>query len=113
MIRTSALITLTATALGAQLTPATPLTRTAASADISNIRYEVGFTRESAERRQIRVTMRFAPDAGSQEPVLLSLPAWTPGAYEISNFARQVSGFGATAGGKELSWDKIDHDTWR
>jgi hypothetical protein len=112
MLRTAALLSLTATALGAQLTPATPITRTATSATVTNIRYEVAFTRESAERRLARVTMRFVPDA-STEPVLLSLPAWTPGAYEISNFARWISGFSATANGRELSWDKIDHDTWR
>jgi predicted metalloprotease with PDZ domain len=113
MIRTTVLLTLAASALGAQLTPATPLTRTAASASISNIRYEVAFTRASAEQRLARVTMRFVPDARSSEPVLLSLPAWTPGAYEISNFARSVSGFSATANGRELAWDKADPDTWR
>ena len=117
MIRTLAILALTAGAAGrsaaAQLTPATPLTRTASSASIGNVRYEVEFTRASAERRQARVTMRFTPDARSQEPVLLSLPAWTPGAYEISNFARWVSGFSATANGRELPWDKLDFDTWR
>jgi len=45
--------------------------------------------------------------------VLLSFPSWTPGSYEISNFARFVSGFSATAGGKPLDWDKLDYDTWR
>jgi predicted metalloprotease with PDZ domain len=45
--------------------------------------------------------------------VLLSLPAWTPGAYEISNFSRWVSAFAPTAGGQPLGWDKLDYDTWR
>src|SRR6185503_12973866 len=113
MLRTTALLSLAARALSAQLTPATPLTRSATSASIANVRYEVAFTRESAEQRQLRVTMRFVPDARTPEPVLLSLPAWTPGAYEISNFSRWVSGFTATASGGELAWDKLDPDTWR
>ncbi len=46
-------------------------------------------------------------------PVILSLPAWTPGAYEISNFARWVTEFAATSDGKPLTWDKMDFDTWR
>jgi predicted metalloprotease with PDZ domain len=46
-------------------------------------------------------------------PVVLSLPAWTPGAYEISNFARWVVGFEATGDGKPVTWDKLDFDTWR
>ena len=31
-------------------------------------------------------------DVAGPGPVLLSLPAWTPGAYEINNFARWISG---------------------
>jgi predicted metalloprotease with PDZ domain len=46
-------------------------------------------------------------------PVLLSLPAWTPGAYEITEFAKWVIGFSATSGGKPLTWDKLDINTWR
>jgi hypothetical protein len=37
-------------------------------------------------------------DLAGTGPVLLSLPAWTPGAYEVSNFARWVSEFSAAAG---------------
>jgi predicted metalloprotease with PDZ domain len=44
---------------------------------------------------------------------LLSLPAWTPGAYEISNFARWVTRFAATSDGHAIVWDKLDYDTWR
>jgi len=44
---------------------------------------------------------------------LLSLPAWTPGHYEIENYARYVRDFSAHAGGRPLDWDKLDKDTWR
>jgi len=81
------------------------------SAPITNVQYEVTFTRETAGTRSLGVAMRFAV-AGRGE-VLLSLPSWTPGAYEITNFARWVSGFGAAAAGKPLRWDKLDYDTWR
>jgi predicted metalloprotease with PDZ domain len=94
---------------GAQLTPL--VTRSAVSAPISDIRYEVTFTRTTASERDARVAMTFV--AEGSDPILLSLPAWTPGAYEISNFARWVLDFSATAGGRALPWDKLDHDTWR
>ena len=83
------------------------------SAPISDIRYEVQFDKSTAMRRQLGVTMRFTTTG--REPVLLSLPAWTPGAYEISNFARWVSGFSASGGtgDRPLDWDKLDYDTWR
>jgi predicted metalloprotease with PDZ domain len=81
------------------------------SAPISNIRYEVAFNSTTAAQRTIEVAMSF--DVTGTEPVLLSLPAWTPGAYEISNFARWIVGFGATSGDTTLAWDKLDFDTWR
>jgi predicted metalloprotease with PDZ domain len=81
------------------------------SAPISNIRYEVTFTRELASRRRLAVTMAF--DVSGSGDVVLSLPAWTPGAYEMSWFARWVSDFTPTADGRPLQWDKLDYDTWR
>jgi predicted metalloprotease with PDZ domain len=83
----------------------------ATSAPLTNIRYEVTFTRANGERRQVTSTMTFT--VGGTDPVLLSLPKWTPGAYEIDNFARDVSNFSAEQSGTSLAWDKIDPDTWR
>ena len=47
------------------------------------------------------------------DPILLSLPAWTPGSYEINNFSRWVLAFSVNAEGRPLIWDKLDYDTWR
>ena len=93
---------------GKAATPTAP----ARSAPISNIHYDVAFDSAMAARRTVRVAMSFDVGPGTA-PVLLSIPAWTPGAYEISNFARWVSGFSATAGERALLWDKADPDTWR
>ncbi|HET9425084.1 MAG TPA: PDZ domain-containing protein [Gemmatimonadaceae bacterium] len=81
------------------------------SAPISNVAYEVTYDRRTAPSGTFGVRMTFSADAAG--PVILSLPAWTPGAYEISNFARNVVGFTASSGGKDVSWDKVDFDTWR
>jgi predicted metalloprotease with PDZ domain len=78
---------------------------------VGNIRYELTFDSASARDRTVHVVMRF--DAPAARPVLLSVPAWTPGAYEISNYARKVSAFAASGGGRALDWDKTDYDTWR
>ena len=85
--------------------------RDSISAPISDVRYDVTFMRNNAEARQIEVGMSFTTTSAS--PVILSLPAWTPGAYEISNFARKVVAFNATGDGKPLVWNKLDFDTWR
>jgi predicted metalloprotease with PDZ domain len=81
------------------------------SADIKNVRYDLTFDSTTASRRTINVAMSF--DVAGTGPILLSLPAWTPGAYEITNFARWVIGFTAAGGDSPLAWDKLDYDTWR
>ena len=83
----------------------------ATSAPLTDIRYEVTFTRANGERRQVTSAMTFT--VGGTDPVLLSIPKWTPGAYEIDNFARDVSNFSAEQAGASLAWDKADPDTWR
>jgi predicted metalloprotease with PDZ domain len=83
----------------------------ATSAPLSDIRYEVTFTRANAARRQVTSAMTFT--VGGTDPVLLSLPRWTPGAYELDEFARDVSNFSAQQSGTSLQWDKTGPDTWR
>jgi predicted metalloprotease with PDZ domain len=108
----------------ASLVPAVSLAQSAApagaahaqeseqSAPISGIVYDVTFDSASAARRALHVAMSF--DVASDAPVVLSIPAWTPGAYEISYFARHVIGFDAHGNGdRRLEWDKVDYDSWR
>ena len=73
------------------------------------VHYEVSLT---AAARQFHVSAEF-PAAG-KDTLLVSLPAWSPGSYEIQNYARYVFGFGAkNAAGQALRWDRGDKDTWR
>jgi predicted metalloprotease with PDZ domain len=81
------------------------------SAPIRDVRYDVTYTRANAPYRVVDVAMSFTT-AGTSN-VILALPAWTPGAYEISNYARWVGAFEATGDGVRLSWDKLDFEKWR
>jgi predicted metalloprotease with PDZ domain len=81
------------------------------SVPVTNLRYEITFDSTTARRNVIAVAVSF--DVADKGLVLLSLPSWTPGSYEISNFARFVSGFSPRAADKPLDWDKLDYDTWR
>lgn len=81
------------------------------SAPVANLRYEITFDSATAAERSLKVTVAF--DLTGPGPVLMSFPAWTPGAYEITNFARWISHFEATAGQRSLNWDKLDYDTYR
>ena len=91
--------------------PSAPAPSASTTAPLSAIRYEIRFDSATAASRKIEVTMRFNASAGGN--VLLSLPTWTPGAYEISNYARFVDDFRAWSGNDSLDWDKADPDTWR
>ena len=90
--------------LGAQAPPM-------ASADVQDVQYDVTFDRTTSAARTMKVAMTFTVGGGG--PVLLSLPEWTPGAYEISNFARWVLEFAVKGDGRDLAWSKQDYDTWR
>jgi predicted metalloprotease with PDZ domain len=71
------------------------------------VRYEV-----SIVQGQFHVSADFP--TGGKDTLFVSLPAWSPGNYEIQNYARYVHGFGAkTSGGQALHWDRADKDTWR
>src|SRR5258705_13454700 len=71
------------------------------------VRYDV-----SVARGEFHVAAEF-PAAG-KDTLFVSLPAWSPGNYEIQNYARYVHGFTAqNASGAPLRWDRGDKDTWR
>src|SRR5674476_696946 len=108
-VRTTAIVlALAAPTLGAQRATAA---EGAISAPVTAMRYEVTADKVALAARRLSVTTSF--DVADGGVVLLSLPAWTPGAYEITNFAKWVSGFRATQDGAALRWDKLDYDTWR
>ena len=47
-----------------------------------------------------------------EDTVRLAMPAWSPGAYSIRNYARNVQNFEARSGRRLLEWKKIDKQTW-
>ena len=71
------------------------------------VRYEV-----SIIQGQFHVSAEFP--ARGKDTLLVSLPAWSPGNYEIQNYARYLHDFAArNATGQPLRWDRADKDTWR
>jgi predicted metalloprotease with PDZ domain len=71
------------------------------------VRYDV-----SVARGAFHVAAEFS--AAGKDTLFVSLPAWSPGNYEIQNYARYVHGFRAkNASGQPLHWDRADKDTWR
>ena len=75
--------------------------RATRSVALDDLRIELDATRPRLAEAKVGVRMQFTVrEAG---PVLLSMAAWTPGSYEIDNYARAVSGFRATLDGDRKS----------
>jgi predicted metalloprotease with PDZ domain len=76
----------------------------------ASVKYEVSIPVPAA--RLLHVSAEFP--ARGKDTLYVSLPAWSPGSYEIQNYARYVRHFGAkNAQGQPLFWDRLDKDTWR
>ena len=80
------------------------------SAPVTDIRYEITADSAAVGRRQLGVSMSFQVESAS--PVILALPAWSPGHYTLLWFARRVSDFSAASSGTPLTWRKLDFQTW-
>jgi predicted metalloprotease with PDZ domain len=80
------------------------------SAPISDISYEITADSSAVGRRQLGVAMSF--HVAGTDPVILALPAWSPGHYVLLWFARRVSQFSAQSNGVPLEWRKLDFQTW-
>lgn len=60
------------------------------------------------------IDIEFIADNISQDEVLVQLPAWRPGRYELGNFAKNVQKWGAfDANGIALPFEKIKKDCWK
>ena len=90
--------------------PQTRSARTAHSAPIAGVRYDVTLDSATNRARTLDVAMHFT--VGGPGPVVLALPAWSPGHYVLLWFARRVSHFTPTMDGTPLSWHQLDFQTW-
>jgi CIC family chloride channel protein len=80
------------------------------SAPIAAVHYDVTLDSASVSHRSIGVTMTF--QTSGDAPVVLALPAWSPGHYTLLWFARRVSDFSARSGADSLPWRHLDYQTW-
>lgn len=77
-----------------------------------NIEFTVSMPQPHTHLLQVEMRVR----AGGALPTQtdLVMPVWTPGSYLVREYARHVQDFAAKdGGGAELSWSKVDKDTWR
>lgn len=73
------------------------------------IRYRIEPIDLAAHLFEVRLEIE-APEPNGQ---VLRLPAWIPGSYMIRDFARNIVSVSAEAGGKKVSIEKLDKQTWQ
>jgi len=94
--------------LGVALVATWALASRGATAQV--VRYEVSVLSPGAHLFHVKAEF---PSDG-KDTLYLALPAWSPGNYEIQNYARYVRHFSATGvSGQPLFWDRADKETWR
>jgi predicted metalloprotease with PDZ domain len=74
------------------------------------LRYHLILSRPSSHLVEIEITAGNVTDP----QIVFVMPAWSPGRYAIYDFAKNVQEFDARdAGGRPLTWEKTDKQTWR
>ncbi|HXQ27677.1 MAG TPA: PDZ domain-containing protein [Gemmatimonadales bacterium] len=82
----------------------------ARTASAQAVRYEVSVTSALAHLYHVKAEF---PTVG-KDTLFVALPAWSPGNYEIQNYARYLRHFTAQGpDGTALFWDRADKTTWR
>jgi predicted metalloprotease with PDZ domain len=87
----------------------------ALAAPTGPIRYEVSIPNVADRKFRIAITVPMKPMPGElkESNVSLSIPAWSPGYYQILNFQKDISGFKAVDDkGKTLKVTNPDERTW-
>lgn len=66
---------------------------------------------ENSQTHFVKISLNI--EEFNEDNLLVTMPAWAPGSYEIYDFARFVRNLKATSGGKEVEIHKKDKSTWK
>ena len=80
------------------------------SAQVDTVYFTVAM--QQREQHKFDVSMQFMPPPGDY--VDIRMPVWSPGYYQILNYAEHVDNFSARLDdGQVLQWERHGHDGWR
>jgi len=73
------------------------------------IGFEISFKEPQAHYAEVEMNI----SGLAKDYVDVKMPVWTPGSYLVREFAKNIEGFTASAGGKAVKFEKIRKNTWR
>lgn len=76
-----------------------------------SLTYELAMPEPNTHYFEVNMLLENA--STSEEYVDFKMAAWTPGSYLIREYAKNVEGFEARAGQKDLQYKKVSKNTWR
>lgn len=74
---------------------------------------KVGFEVSFKEPQAHYVEMEMNISGLVKDYIDVKMPVWAPGSYLVREFAKSVEGFSASAGGKNLKFEKVRKNAWR
>jgi predicted metalloprotease with PDZ domain len=94
------------------LLPSSSLAGTVQAAPVAGERISLTVSMDQPSTHYFHVVLRV--DGIRSDTLDVKLPAWTPGYYQIMDYARNVLNFRAEdAAGLPLAWEKTTKNTWR
>src|SRR5678815_2601127 len=82
------------------------------SASYARIAYTLSMSRPTTHLFEVSIALEM-PQGMPPAAVDLQMPLWQPGRYSNADFAKIVQEFSAKAGNQNLSFEKVDSQTWR
>jgi predicted metalloprotease with PDZ domain len=77
-----------------------------------NISYRLAMSHPASHLFEVTIDVQL-PATERAAYIDFQIPLWQPGRYSIADFAKNVQDFNASSGNTQLSWMKIDNQTWR
>src|SRR5437867_1352203 len=76
------------------------------------ISYRLAMSRPASHLFEIAIDVSIPPTEQAAF-VDFQIPKWQPGRYSVADFAKNLQDFSARSQGAQLSWMKVDDQTWR
>ena len=76
------------------------------------ISYRLGMPRPASHLFEVTIDVSIPP-TDQTAFIDFQIPKWQPGRYSVADFAANVQEFSARAQERQLSWTKVDDQTWR
>lgn len=83
------------------------------SALLANPKEKISFEISFKEPQAHYVEIKMEITGNKDKSIDVKMPVWAPGSYLIREFPKNVEGFHAQSRGKELTFSKINKNTWR